>query len=308
MTLDVDLHLLETWQRFQDFCFHIARAECRKAGGHAVKLGDSWDGGRDVVVLLDADKAGVRTVALQSKFTRSCGSATKQSILKSLNAMAALEASMLPHKYILCMPVNPTGPFLDWFRAEMMRRRMPYEVWGRAELLARLSERQDIFHTFFYRVFADLEKWLVADDLELRRLTLDAGCEWTQPDLKVLEFFSADKESPDLVLDLVVRNRGRMEACLFKIAATVNDWSPVPHGIPGQGLLLSKITYGVSLGGGRPGHRESTCEPPLLIRPLSNQRFKIRLTETGYSWSGAVQIELEYGEKRLPLPCLRLST
>jgi hypothetical protein len=38
-------------------------------------------------------------------------------------------------------------------------------------------------------------------------------------------------------------------------------------------------------------------------------RFKIRLTETGYSWYGSVAITLDYGKgKRLRFPAIRLYT
>jgi len=305
MTIAVDLFLLETWQRFQDFCFHVARAEYATTG-LVVQLGLSWDGGRDVVVIMHADTSQARALALQSKFTRSCGSSTKRSILRSLEAMSRLDGPSRPGKFILCMPIDPTGGFLDWFRLEMERRKMPYDVWGRAELLARLEKRPDIFETFFYRVFAELQQAFVTDELELRRFSLDRACEWRQRDPHVLSFRSAGTDSPDLVLDLIVRNRGRMEAVVTKIVAEVGEWSPVPRGIPPAGLLFPKITYSVSLGGGAQGRHEHLCEPPLLVRASRNERFKIRLTETGCTWTGVVRLGIDYGDKMLLLPCLRL--
>jgi hypothetical protein len=41
----------------------------------------------------------------------------------------------------------------------------------------------------------------------------------------------------------------------------------------------------------------------------SVERFKIRLTDTGYAWYGSVAITLDYGKgKLLRLPALRLYT
>jgi hypothetical protein len=192
----------------------------------------------------------------------------------------------------------------------MSVRKLCWEVWGQSELLARLNTHQHIFQLFFYRVFAELERAFVQEQLELRKVTIDPGCQWVQPDPKVLSFgTAANVASPDLVLDITVRNRGTLEAVLSNVLAQVTHYRPVPHGIPNDGLLWPKVTYRVSINNGEPGVYENPCEPPLLVKPRSHQRFKVRLTDTGYSWAGTVQVLLDFGaEDPLPLPCIQLCT
>jgi len=302
MALPVDLYLLETWQRFQEFCFQLARAE----HGYAVGMSTTWDGGRDVSVYGHVEGKTVELVALQCKFVRSLGADTKRSIRASLDAVDNIQR---PGKWILCLPMDPTAPFLNWFKVEMERRGMLWEVWGRLEILARLKEHPHIFHTFFYCVFADLERAFVRDTLELIRFELDGVSQWNQPDPKVLAFFSAgNAASPDLVFDITVRNRGRLEAAVFRLVAQVGDHRPSLHGIAEEGLLLPKISYRISIGEGRQGDYESRCEPPLLIAPRCHQRFKICITDAGYAWSGTLQVRLDCGSEFLPLPCIQLHT
>jgi hypothetical protein len=310
MPLPLDLFLLETWQRFQHFCFYVARAEYSRRGAYVVQLGMSWDGGRDVVIMLKADGTTpvARSLALQAKFTRSFGSSTKRSILKSLEAIAQLDETIRPSKFILCMPLDPTGRFHDWLRVEMEQRKIEWEIWGRAELLARLEQHPDIVQTFFYPVFAELQQHFVVNDLELRSLSIDNACEWKQPDTSILEFSSVGTMSSDLVLDIIVRNRGTMEAVATRIIAQVLESVPVPRGLFPPGLLFPKITYAVSINNGAPGIYERHCDPPLLVEARKNQRFKLRLTETGCTWAGVVQVGIDYGDGTLWLPSIRLVT
>jgi hypothetical protein len=81
------------------------------------------------------------------------------------------------------------------------------------------------------------------------------------------------------------------------------------HGLPGQGLLLPQITYTVSIRGGRTGRYPVTCDPPLLVKGRDLERFKIRITDTGYAWNGAVRLALIAGPTRtLRLPVMRIFT
>lgn len=300
--LSVDLFLLETWQRFQSLCFHLARAD----HAFAVAMGMSWDGGRDVSIIAHVEGKTVHQAALQCKFVKSLGSSTKKSIRTSLDAVDKIQ---VPEKWILCLPIDPTEPFLRWLSEEMDRRGMPWECWGRSELLARLEQHPHIFQVFFYRVYAELERLFVYNELELRRFTLDTRSQWVQPDPNILLFApTGNVASPDLAFDITVRNRGKLEAALLKIHARVAKCQPVPHGIPEHGLLLSKITYRLSIRQGQSGDYQEPCEPPLLVAPHSHQRFKICLTDTGYSWSGVVQVALDYGDGALMLPCIELHT
>jgi hypothetical protein len=184
------------------------------------------------------------------------------------------------------------------------------EIWGRSTLLELLEKNPDIVDTFFFAEYEELRRYFATEQLELVNFILDPACGWGQKDPKVLNFHALGNDaSPDLVLDLIVRNTGRVDAALLAIEAQVYDRNIKPHGLPGEGLLFPQITYAVSLKHGQPGTYRLQCDPPLLIRKESMERFKIRLTDTGYSWYGSVAITLDYGgDKRLPLPALRVYT
>jgi hypothetical protein len=172
-----------------------------------------------------------------------------------------------------------------------------------------LEESPDITEQFFYPVYEELRQHFCVQKLELERLMLDPACQWRQPDTAVLIFGSKNVESPDFVLDLIVWNTGRADAAMLAIEVELIDWQGVLHGLPGEGLLFPQITYEVSIGGGDPGTYRSVCEPPLLVRAGSLERFKIRLRDTGYAWNATAIITLDYGKgKRLRLPALRLCT
>jgi hypothetical protein len=48
-------------------------------------------------------------------------------------------------------------------------------------------------------------------------------------------------------------------------------------------------------------------DPPVVIRAKDLQRFKLRLTDTGYGWNGALQITLLAGHaEKLRLPAMRI--
>lgn len=302
--MDLDLFLLGTWQRFESFCFHLARAE----EGYAVRLGLGPDGGRDIVVYTAARAVNdISHKALQCKFTRDLGSNTKRSIEESLTSMGKLPVQ--PSEWILCLPVDPSGPFLTWLEAQMEDRGLPWQVWGRSQLLAKLREAPDVLQQFFYPVYADLRELFVTESMKLVRMELDPLSQWTQPDPKVLTFCSTGNVlSPDLVFDVTVQNRGDLEAALFALTAHVGRCRPIPHGFPGDALLHPQITYRVPINGGEPGDYEVACEPPLLVKPRSHERFKVALSQTGYSWGGTVQLRMRFGESELCLPAVQLMT
>jgi hypothetical protein len=145
MTLAVDLFLLETPRRFEEFCFRLIRAEY----GYAVRFAESWDGGRDAQVVIQVAPSPPiqsRTLVLQCKFTKSRGADTKRSIIasfytfeRSVHARARIGSA--PVTWILCMPVAPTEPFARWLEGETAKRHIDHQIWGRGELLARLERR-----------------------------------------------------------------------------------------------------------------------------------------------------------------------
>ena len=81
------------------------------------------------------------------------------------------------------------------------------------------------------------------------------------------------------------------------------------HGLPGSGLLFPQITYAVSIRGGKAGVHRQECEPPLLLKVGEPERFKIRVSNTGYAWNGGLRISLLAGpHEKLHLPAMRIWT
>lgn len=98
--------------------------------------------------------------------------------------------------------------------------------------------------------------------MELYKLRLDPACEWDQEDAKVLCFCSRGSvKSPDLVLDVIGRNRGTIGRALTGIEAEVFDRRLKIYGLPGDGLLFPQITYTVSIQGGKSGVHFGQCDP-----------------------------------------------
>lgn len=199
---------------------------------------------------------------------------------------------------------------MNWLMHELEERGIAGSLWARSELLVRLKQHPDVSETFFYSVFADLSSHLRSEHLELYKLGLDPACEWNQPDAKVLCFYSrGNVRSADLVLDVIVRNRGTISLALTGIQAEGFDWRLKMHGLPGDGLLFPKITYAVSIRGGKSGVYFAECEPPLLVEAGDLERFKIRITHTGYAWNGGLRVSLQTSPlEKLTLPALRIFT
>ncbi len=80
------------------------------------------------------------------------------------------------------------------------------------------------------------------------------------------------------------------------------------HGVPTEGLLFPKFTYKLSLHSGRVATSTERFDPPLVIPAGKNERFKLRLTETGYAWYGDVSLTLDFGSSKLRLPWIRIQT
>lgn len=312
--LSIDLMDLETPERFQHLCTRLARRRFPKA--MAIKYA-AWDLGADIVNF--EFNGGPGTIIWQCKFTSDLGSNTRRAIRDSLRTGQANFANDAPGRrrrrrtrtrWILCLPVDPTGHFLQWLRKETAATVFDVEVWGRTELLAMLDQNRDLVETFFFEKYEALRAYFQTDELELVHLELDPACAWRKPDPETLEF--APKGllmSADLIFDVVVRNRGSLETVLTGLVARVRDFRPQMHGYPGEGLLLPKITYRISIGHGIPGDYTRAFRKYLRIKPSSLERFRIRLTDTGFGWNGFVQLGLHYGAGReLTLPCVRLYT
>jgi hypothetical protein len=268
----------------------------------------SWDGGRDIIRLTHRDgETIIHEVVWQSKFTDRLDATTKRSIHDSI-ATIVERRQVSVTRWILCLPIDPTGVFLDWLVKEIPTA-WQWEVWGATTILELLENNPDITESFFYSAYQELRQHFAVENLELVRFLLDPSCEWSQPDPNVLHFGSRNVRSPDLVFDIVVRNSGRIDAVLLALEVEFIDWEPKMHGLPGEGLLFPQITYEISINHGTPSLYRTLCEPPLIVRAGSVERFKIRIRETGYAWRGTIVLTLDYGKnKRLRLPALRLYT
>jgi hypothetical protein len=209
--LRLDLMRLENGARFQKLCERLINRGFPKTVGMNVA---SWDGGRDIVAIgrPEGDTI-VHDVVWQVKFTNRLDSATKRSIKESIEKLASF-GNIEPRRWILCLPVDPTGPFHDWLVKAVPPEWNP-EIWGQSRLLELLEKNPDIAETFFYADFEELRRYFVVENLELDRLTLDPACTWQQSDPKVLNFWAGGRvASPDLVFDIIVRNTGRADAVL----------------------------------------------------------------------------------------------
>lgn len=296
--LDLDLKLLGTPGRFADMCFRLARYEFPDV----MPLAPSWDGGRDLVLF--GEPRGQGDIAFQCKFVKNLAAA-RTKITASLDRLRTNGRPVA--RWILCIPLEPSGTFMNWLKAELRRRHLPGSLWGRTELLRRLEEHPDVADTFFYPVFAELARHFRCANLQLFKLSLDRRCQWTQPDKNVLTFSrKANVMSPDLVFDVIIRNVGNLPSALTGIQAEVFDRRTKMHGWPTSGLLLPQITYSVSIQGGRAGSHFAECEPPLMVRGGDMTRFKIRIKDTGYAWNGGLRVLLQAGSETLPLPACRI--
>jgi hypothetical protein len=300
VVLNLDITLLRDPKRFQDMCFRLARYEFPDS----IPLSESWDGGGDVVVF---DSHGTGDVVFQCKFAKNL-IAAKPKIAASLDAM--LKNGRRTACWILCVPVNPSAVFMNWLRSELEKRGVNGHVWAKGELIARLEQHPDVIDTFFYSVFSELAAYFRSAHLKLFKLDLDPTCEWQQPDDKVLYLSTRDGlSSPDLVIDVIVQNAGTLATAITAIEVEVFDRRQKMHGIPGDGLLFPQITYAVSIRRGEVGIHSTECEPPLVVKAGSLERFKIRITDTGYAWNGGLRLSLLAGKAdRLNLPAMRIFT
>jgi hypothetical protein len=257
------------------------------------------------VVVFDTSSTGGGDIVFQCKFVKDLRAA-KRKIAGSLDAL--VKNGRQTSRWLLCVPVDPSGIFMNWLEDEMEKRCIQGSVWARSELIARLEQHRDVLETFFYSHWAEMASCFRTERLELFKFALDPTCEWSQTDPEILYFSRRENVvSPDLVFDLIVRNTGTIGTALTRIEAEIFDWRLKMHGLPGDGLLFPQITYAVSIRGGRPGVHTSDCEPPLLVKAGGLERFKICVTDTGYAWNGGLRISLLAGPReKLDLPAMRI--
>jgi hypothetical protein len=300
--LKVDLRMLENDERFQAFCLRLAQCDFPETVPIAV---GSWDGGRDLVRFSNSNDEG--DVIWQCKFTlKGLNSSLKNKIRQSLDS---LDKKHKVRMWILCLSIDATGKFYNWLREVIVYYPFikDFQVWDQQQLLQRLEKHPDVLETFFYRAYKELERYFRIDELELIGFDVDQASGWIACDPKILYFARKDNTESDLVFDIIVRNRGTLEALLREIKVELTDVRRGFRGIPGEALLFPQITYVVSLKNGEQGLQFSKLDLPLLVKSGAHERFKVRCTDVGSAWSGALRFTLKYGkDKELTLPWVRI--
>lgn len=298
MPLPLELSLLGCDKLFQRLCFRLAQKQFPQAipVAHA-----AWDGGRDILSF------GVEEgdVVWQCKYTQQSLSKLKPKVRESLDA---LDPRQQVHKWILCLSVDVSGPFLDWLRTTLPDYPFiaNWEVWDREIILLRLEEHPDVLEVFFYPIWKSLETRFRTDELELVRFQPEPACGWRAPNPAALELHQIGSQS-DLVFDIVVRSRGTLQSLVHGLRVTLYDVRYQMRGLPGTALLYSQHTYTTSLRRGRAGTWVEPFDPPLTVDAGTNQRFKIKLTDGGYAWTGYAQLTVLYGGNgELNLPTIHL--
>lgn len=300
MPLPLDFGLLESGEKFQDMCFYLAQKQFPEAV--SVSHG-SWDGGRDILLFTD----NIENVVWQCKFTRQSLSKLKPKVVQSLRA---LDPSRTIHKWILCLSVDASGHFHDWLRKTITSEYpfiVSWELWDKQSLLKRLDQHQDVLEVFFYSIWKSLESRFRTEELELVRYELGPDCGWEQLDPTSLQFTQNMETTSDLVIDIVVRNRGTLQSLLHSVRVEVFDVHRHLRGLPGADLLRSQHTYAISLRDRKPGRWIQRLEPPLIVNAGSHQRFNLQFVNIGYAWTGYVRMALLYADKEMTLPCAFLN-
>ncbi|HEX2882167.1 MAG TPA: hypothetical protein VHO25_21755 [Polyangiaceae bacterium] len=190
LELDLDLMQIETPKRFESLCARLARREFPER--FLVSSGIP-DGGRDVTdisYLVDYMKVSreggfAGETVWQCKFIKRLDAATKRSIVKSIQAVRS-HGYIPVTRWILCIPIDPTEPFIAWLRQQIEPLGWRWEIWGRKELLEKLEKNSDLVQTFFYSAYEKLRRHFAVDNLELFQVRLDDDCQWIQPDASVL--------------------------------------------------------------------------------------------------------------------------
>lgn len=306
--LQLDLQLLENDRRFEKFCYDLIQIDFP---GAIPLFAGSWDGGRDILYFDDSNSGEINFV-WQCKYTQQANtSSLKQKVIASLESLNP-EIPIL--KWVLCLSSEYSGVFFDWLWNTIHRFNFikSFEIWGKTQLLRRLEKQPELLHMYFYRSYKELEQYFCTEELELVKFDIDTSCGWTAHDKTILSYRrqntkSRDTVLSDIVFDIIVRNRGNLEALLQSITVEVSNVQRKLRGFPGDALLNSKITYDVCIEGGQNGEYSVKAEPPLIIKPRCHERLSVRCTDVFYAWVGNLRIILGYGlHKRLDLPWVKI--
>lgn len=200
-------------------------------------------GGRDILLFegMLAEKH-VHEIVRQAKFTQYLGANTTRAISDSIDTILE-HRNYLVKRWMLCLPMDPTGPFHDWLATRLEPLGWRWEGWGASGLQQKLEVNPDVIQGFFFEAFEELWQYFRIDDLQLLDVRLDPECEWSQPDPEVLSFQSADLDSPDLMFDVLVHNHGDVDGALLSLSAEFVHWESVLHGLLGEGLIFPQVVH-----------------------------------------------------------------
>ncbi|MCK4250378.1 hypothetical protein KAX97_02970 [candidate division WOR-3 bacterium] len=249
-------------------------------------------------------------IVLQCKyFIRGIQAAQRKQTLESL---AVLNPALKIRKWILCLPVNPPGAFLNWLNnqiRENFKQIKEMEIWDATKLVYMLDKNRDVRDAFFYPLYKEFVRTFRTDELELISFRLSTESKgWIQS--KEGLFIGPSKENRgDPILDIIVRNNGMVTTILHKVTLEVNDVHRVLRGIPGARLLNSLKTYNLPLDNATKNKVSIRMDPEIEIAAGGVAKFRVRLTEPGFAWIGAIRLSVVYGTRKiLKLPWVRIST
>lgn len=314
---EIDLTTLETPLRFQSFCTRLVQTMLPNT---MTIVSSKRDDSRDIRQVVSLD--GAPEVLLQCEFASDLSDEVIAAVADPLSTLADIRPLRLSEgaeaqgfaprrRWLLCLPVDPPQRFLDEVGRLAEAHDLDWEVWGATELKARLATRPDVRDGSFYLRNDSLRLSFRTETLQLATLRLDPGCQWRQWDESTLSVSrKGNVRSPDMIFDVILLNHSETDTFVSAIEAELSDVSIKAHGLPGEALLISQITYEVSIQNGTPGRYQADCEPPLVVRTKRFERFKIRIKDTGYGWFGTLRLKVRYGilDRWLSFPFIRIAT
>jgi hypothetical protein len=290
--ISLNLSLLENGARFQSLCFRVAKKEFPNCIPVAI---GSRDNGIDILQFNDGTN---KDIVWQCKFTKANSlSSLKPKIISSFKS---LNRHQIINKWILCISKEATMKFIEWISETIKDYPFikSFEIWDETIILEKLENYPDIVEIFFYRNFRELEKFFCTAELELMNIKIGKKRSWVDNDSEVLQYSRKHNDESDMIIDIIIKNKGSVEVMLSELSAQVYEVNRILRGIP-ESLLLPKITYEISIHQGVEGKYRKRLEPPFLIKPKTHERFKIKLRNVGYAWVGKVKISIKYNKDKI---------
>lgn len=307
-----DIRAIQTPDRFRSFCLRLFQ----RLRPDLITFGSrERDDGRDISWMTTLDYSQQILVSCEffpGRLPSSLG-ATDDAITAFEGdhpSIRQLSAPSAQRALLLCAAEEPSAEYAEALGELATAHGLDWELWGPDRLAGYLGSHPAVRDEYFYHLHDGLRASFHTETLQLASVDLDPECEWRQWDDDALYLSrKGNTYSPDLLLDVVIFNHGPQQTVLSKIRADVMDVARKAWGVPQDPLLISKVTYDLPIGKGKPGRYQAPCNPGLIIEAGQHQRFKIRLTETGYGWRGYMKIAIRYGVGRwLEFPFLRVAT